>query len=73
MNNPTSATLALDQGIVGDGVWFHFDARPVETAVSHPPAWHCPVVGRHPIGDCGLKDGPWNPRYERDPARQIFP
>lgn len=50
--------------VLGDGWWWHGDARPTEPAVTHPPSWSCPVVGRHPASDCGFKDGCWNPRAE---------
>ncbi len=57
--------------VVGDGLWSHCDARAPETAVTHRPRFSCPVVGRHPMSDCGLRGGCWNPRAE--PVAPVTP
>jgi hypothetical protein len=43
--------------VMPDGRWVHFDARPSEVAVVHVPRGQCPLVGRHPVSDCGFTDG----------------
>ncbi len=53
---PDETTTAFEQRV--DGTWFHFDARPPEPAVIHPPRSLCRMAGRHPQSSCWYHTGP---------------
>ena len=44
-----------------DGIWYHGDARAPERIVRHEPDLSCPLSGGHPISDCGINGGFWEP------------
>ncbi len=41
-----------------DGTWYHFDGRPAEPAIVHPPRSLCKFAGRHPQSVCWYHTGP---------------